>query len=154
MGTRQGHRSYSAGRGSLGARRLANPVTLCDGHSVFFVAVSRQIQMAADTGPGLPGFGGQLERGKNSALRSALRRNAAQQQAQSSTALAFTEFSAATAKPVAVLGRLQGEGLGNTWAEVTWASPDGTAMIIDGAWPKKGARGRFPTRGCPCRWPA
>jgi hypothetical protein len=80
----------------------------------------------------------QLERGKNSALRSALQRNAAQQQAQSSTILAFTEFSAATARPVKVLGRLQGEGQGITWAEVTWASPDGTAMIIDGAWPKKG----------------
>ena len=29
-------------------RRLANPVTLCDGHGVFFVAASGQIQMAAD----------------------------------------------------------------------------------------------------------
>jgi hypothetical protein len=36
-------------RGSLAARRLANPVTLCDGHGVFFVAASGQIQMAADT---------------------------------------------------------------------------------------------------------
>ncbi len=80
----------------------------------------------------------QLERGKNSALRSALQRNAAQQQAQSSTILAFTEFSAATARPVKVLGRLHGEGQGIVWAEVTWASPDGTAMIIGGAWPKKG----------------
>lgn len=79
-----------------------------------------------------------LERGKSPALRRALRRNAAQQQAESSTVLAFTEFSAATAKPVRVLGRLQGEGEGITWADVTWASPAGTAMIIDGAWPKAG----------------
>jgi hypothetical protein len=35
-------------RGSLAARRLANLVTLCDGHGVFFVAASGQIQMAAD----------------------------------------------------------------------------------------------------------
>jgi len=83
----------------------------------------------------------QLERGKSgksSALRSALGRNAAQLQAESSTVLAFTEFSAATARPLKVLGRLQGEGQGTTWAEVTWANPAGTAMIIDGAWPRKG----------------
>jgi hypothetical protein len=83
----------------------------------------------------------QLERGKtgkSAALRRALIRNAAQQLAQSSTVLAFTEFSAATAKPLAVLSRLQGEGQGTTWAEVTWTSPDGSAMIIDGAWPKAG----------------
>jgi hypothetical protein len=81
----------------------------------------------------------QLERGKNSALRSALRRNAAQQQAESGAILAFTEFSAGTARPVKVLGRLQGEGGGTSWAEVTWASPDGTVMIIDGAWPREGS---------------
>ena len=34
-------------RGSL-AVRLANRVTLCDSHGVFFVAASGQIQMAAD----------------------------------------------------------------------------------------------------------
>lgn len=83
----------------------------------------------------------QLEQGKtgkSAALRRALIRNAAQQQAQSSTVLAFTEFSAATAKPVAVLSRLQGEGQGTAWAEVIWTTPDGSAMIIDGAWPKAG----------------
>ena len=36
-------------RGSVAVRRLANPVTLCDGHDVFFVAASGQIRMAADT---------------------------------------------------------------------------------------------------------
>jgi hypothetical protein len=46
-------------RGSLAARRLAHPVTLCDGHGVFFVAASGQIQMAADTYHGfLPCLGG------------------------------------------------------------------------------------------------
>ena len=83
----------------------------------------------------------QLEQGKSgksAALHKALIRNAAQQQAQSSTVLAFTEFSAATAKPLAVLSRLQGEGQGTTWADVTWTSPDGSAMIINGAWPKAG----------------
>jgi len=29
--------------------QLANPVTLCDGQGVFFVAASRQIRMATDT---------------------------------------------------------------------------------------------------------
>jgi len=33
----------------LPTRRLANPVTLCDGHGVFLVAASGQIQMAANT---------------------------------------------------------------------------------------------------------
>ena len=33
---------------------------------------------------------------------------------------------------------MRGEGQGNTWAELTWASPDGSALIIDGAWPKAG----------------
>jgi hypothetical protein len=79
-----------------------------------------------------------LESGNSPALRRALRRNAAQQQAESSTALAFTEFSAATAKPVAVLARLQGEGQGITWADVTWVGPSAAAMIINGAWPKAG----------------
>ena len=36
-------------RGSLAARRLADPVTLCDGYGVFFMAGSGQIQVAADT---------------------------------------------------------------------------------------------------------
>jgi hypothetical protein len=31
-------------------RRLTNPVTICDGHGVFFVAASGQIPMAADMG--------------------------------------------------------------------------------------------------------
>ena len=79
-----------------------------------------------------------LEQGKNPALRDALHRNAARQEAESGTSLAFTEFSAATAKPMAVLGRLQGEGQGISWADVTWASPAGAAMIISGAWPKAG----------------
>jgi hypothetical protein len=35
-------------RGSVAVRRLANPVTLCDGHGVFFVAASGQIRMAAN----------------------------------------------------------------------------------------------------------
>jgi hypothetical protein len=30
-------------------RRLANPVTFCDGHEVFLVAASGQIRMAANT---------------------------------------------------------------------------------------------------------
>ena len=30
-------------RGSVAVHRLANPVTLCDGHEVFFVAASGQI---------------------------------------------------------------------------------------------------------------
>ena len=34
-------------RGSVAVRRLANPVTVCDGHGVFFVAASGQIRMAA-----------------------------------------------------------------------------------------------------------
>jgi hypothetical protein len=93
----------------------------------------------------------QLEQGKtgkSAALHKALRRNAAQQQAESGTVLAFTEFSATTASPVKVLGRLQGEGQGTTWAEVTWTSPDGSAMIIDGAWPRAG--GHWPiSRGGP-----
>jgi hypothetical protein len=62
------------------------------------------------------------------------RRNA-REQATTGTDLAFTEFSAVTAKPVAVLGRLHGEGQGLIWAEVSWVSPAGTAMIIDGSWP-------------------
>jgi len=32
----------------VAVRRLANPVALCDGHSVFFMAASGQIRMAAD----------------------------------------------------------------------------------------------------------
>lgn len=94
----------------------------------------------------------QLERGKtgkSAALHRALSRNAAQQQAQSSTVLAFTEFSAATARPVTVLSRLQGEGQGTTWAEVTWTSPDGSAMIIDGAWPKAGGHWPISRAGPP-----
>jgi hypothetical protein len=85
----------------------------------------------------------QLEQGNgpaSAALHSALSRNAARQEAESGTSLAFTVYSARTAKPVAVLGRLQGEGQGITWAEVTWVSPSGTAMIISGAWPKAGGR--------------
>jgi hypothetical protein len=35
-------------QGSVTVRRLANPVTLCDGHGFFFVAASGQIRMAAD----------------------------------------------------------------------------------------------------------
>jgi hypothetical protein len=70
------------------------------------------------------------------------------QLAVTGTDMAFTEFSAATAKPVAVLGRLHGEGQGNTWADVSWVSPAGTAMIIDGAWPTAG--GSWPTsQGAP-----
>ncbi len=34
----------------MAVRRLANPVTLCDGHGVVFVAASGQIRMAANTG--------------------------------------------------------------------------------------------------------
>lgn len=34
----------------MAVRRLANPVTPCDGHGVFFVAARGQIRMAADTG--------------------------------------------------------------------------------------------------------
>jgi hypothetical protein len=37
----------------VAVRRLANPVTLCDGHGVFFVAASGQIRMAANSGDGL-----------------------------------------------------------------------------------------------------
>jgi hypothetical protein len=33
----------------LEQRRLANPVTFCDGHGIFFVAASGRIQMAADS---------------------------------------------------------------------------------------------------------
>jgi hypothetical protein len=33
---------------TVATRRLANSVTLCDGHRVFFVAASGQIRMAAD----------------------------------------------------------------------------------------------------------
>jgi len=69
---------------------------------------------------------------------SALHRIRARQQAESGMTVTFTEFSPVTAEPVAVLGGVQGEGGGSTWAEVTWASPDGAAMIIDGAWPKAG----------------
>jgi hypothetical protein len=35
-------------RGSVTVRRLANPVTFCDGHGVLFVAASGQIRMAAN----------------------------------------------------------------------------------------------------------
>jgi len=69
---------------------------------------------------------------------SALQRIGARQRAESGTTVTFTEFAAATAKPVAALAGVQGEGGGITWAEVTWASPDGRALIIDGAWPKAG----------------
>jgi hypothetical protein len=69
---------------------------------------------------------------------SALQRIRARQQAESGMSVTFTEFSAATAMPVSALGGVQGEGEGNTWAEVTWTSPDGKALIIDGAWPKAG----------------
>jgi len=77
--------------------------------------------------------------GKNSPLG----RITARQLAAQGTTVTFTEFAAATAKPVAALGGVQGEGGGNTWAEVTWASADGKALIIDGAWPKPG--GHWPT---------
>jgi hypothetical protein len=40
-------RAYSAGR-SVAVRRLANPVTLCDGHEVFFLTASGQIRMTAN----------------------------------------------------------------------------------------------------------
>jgi hypothetical protein len=42
---------YSAFGAAWRAPRLANPVTLCDGHGIFFVAASGQIQiqMAADS---------------------------------------------------------------------------------------------------------
>jgi hypothetical protein len=71
-------------------------------------------------------------------LLQVLRRVNEQVQAASRTDLAFTEFSAATAKPVAVLGTLHGEGTGLTQAEVSWVSPSGSAMIIDGTWPAQG----------------
>jgi hypothetical protein len=69
------------------------------------------------------------------------------QLAEQGTTVTFTVFSAATARPVAVPGGVQGDG--NTWAEVTWASPDGTAMIIDGAWPKAGSRWPISPQGLP-----
>jgi hypothetical protein len=72
--------------------------------------------------------------GKNSALH----RLEAGRAAEIGTAVTFTEFSPSTAKPVGALGGVRGEGQGNTWAELTWASPDGSALIIDGAWPKAG----------------
>jgi hypothetical protein len=72
--------------------------------------------------------------GKNSALG----RITARQLAEQGTTVTFTEFSAATAQPVAALGGVAGEGGGTTWAEVTWVSPSARAMIIDGAWPRKG----------------
>jgi hypothetical protein len=83
--------------------------------------------------------------GKNSPLG----RITARQLAEQGTTVTFTEFSAATAQPVAALGGVQGEGGGNTWAEVTWASPDGTAMIIDGAWPKAGGHWPISHQGPP-----
>jgi hypothetical protein len=83
--------------------------------------------------------------GKNSPLGQITIRQLAEQ----GTTVTFTVFSAATARPVAVLGRVQGEGDGNTWAEVTWASPDGTAMIIDGAWPKAGSHWPISSQGPP-----
>jgi hypothetical protein len=36
-------------RGSLTVRRLANPITLCDGHGAFVMAASRVSPMAAYT---------------------------------------------------------------------------------------------------------
>ena len=53
-------------QGSVAARRLANPVTLCDGHGVFFVAASGQIRMAADSARRTGGLwpGGRLRRGQ------------------------------------------------------------------------------------------
>ena len=36
-------------QGSVAVRRLANPVTLCNDHGVFFVAASGQIRMAANS---------------------------------------------------------------------------------------------------------
>jgi hypothetical protein len=72
--------------------------------------------------------------GKNSPLG----RITARQLAEQGTAVTFTEFTAGTARAMAILGGVQGEGGGSTWAEVTWASPDGRALIIDGAWPKAG----------------
>jgi hypothetical protein len=80
--------------------------------------------------------------GKNSPLG----RITVRQLAEQGATVTFTVFSAATAQPVAALGGVQGNS--NTWAEVTWASPDGAAMIIDGAWPKAG--GGWPmSRGGP-----
>ena len=83
--------------------------------------------------------------GKNSPLGQITLRQLAEQ----GTTVTFTEFSAATAQPVAALGGVQGEGGGTTWAEVIWASPDGTAMIIDGAWPKAGGRWPISHQGPP-----
>jgi len=87
--------------------------------------------------------------GKNSALH----RLEVGRAAEIGTTVTFTEFSAATAKPMSALGGVQGEGQGNTWAEVTWASPDGRALIIDGAWPKPGSRWPVSHDGRPRRWP-
>ena len=81
--------------------------------------------------------------GKNSPLG----RITIRQLAERGMTVTFTGFSAATATPVAVLGGVQGDS--NTWAEVTWASPDGMAMIIDGAWPKTGGRWPISRSGLP-----
>jgi hypothetical protein len=47
-------------QGSVAVRRLANPVTLCDGYGVFFVAASGQVRMAANrrVAPDIPQLGG------------------------------------------------------------------------------------------------
>lgn len=45
----------------------------------------------------------------------------------------YGEYSAGTGKPVAVLGHLQGHG--DTGADVNWASPDGSTLIVDGPAP-------------------
>jgi hypothetical protein len=51
MASALGEKQIFGVQGSVAARRLANPVTFCDGHGVFFVAASGQIRMAADTKP-------------------------------------------------------------------------------------------------------
>jgi hypothetical protein len=45
-----GHHARFGVRGSVAMRRLANPVTFREGHGIFFVAASKQIQMVAYTG--------------------------------------------------------------------------------------------------------
>jgi hypothetical protein len=42
-------RAESAFGSRLAAQCPRNPITLCDGHGVFFMAASGQIRMAADT---------------------------------------------------------------------------------------------------------
>lgn len=49
-------RTDSAIRGSVAVRRLANPVTVCDGDGACFMAASGQIPMAADIRPRCAAF--------------------------------------------------------------------------------------------------